>query len=659
MSGICGLLRRDGACAAEVAVTAMTRTLARRGPDGAGVLLRGPVGLGHRRLETLPPADLPAQPLTAGAFSITADARIDDREGLAAALGDRAAASQPDVALILRAYDKWGEDCPGRLVGDFAFALWDEARQVLFCARDRFGARPFLYSASAQLFAFGSDAHPLLALPEVSRALHEPRIADYLADGCLEAFDLTSTFYRDVFRLPPASSLTVSRERLASARYWSAGASAGRWRASERDHTEAFRATLGAAVRARLRGAPRVGAMLSGGLDSSSIVALATDGAAGPLPTFSAVDEDGVADVESGHIRRMAARPGLAPELVRPSDVAALAGALDDVVDATDDPFVANILDVQMLMYRAAGRAGLSVLLDGVDGDLVVGKSGRLRQAVRSGRWWTAWQEVDGQARWSGRSPGRVAWQQLVRPALRALRAAAGRASERRPAARPVAASADTGFIAGDFAARVALGERTREALDRLFPARSCSPDEEHAHLLQSPLIPVALERYDRVAASQSIEPRHPFLDGRVVDLCLSIPWDAPVHQGMPKALLRRTMRGLLPEAIRQRGWAPPLHRRARQALFAARAPIFRQMIESGAAELAAYVDLPALRRQCPPAAPLHDDRAERAVVRVAILASWLERQRARVGAGAQRQMTGGNEWMTSGNRAAPASGPG
>jgi asparagine synthase (glutamine-hydrolysing) len=658
MSGICGLLRRDGAAAGDAALAAMTRALARRGPDGAGIFRRGPVGLGHRRLLTLPAPDLPPQPLTLGTISITADARIDDRESLAAAIGNGAAASQPDVVLLVRAYQKWGEECLRHLVGDFAFALWDEARQILFCARDRFGARPFLYAATDDLFAFGSDAHPLIALPEVSRAPNEARIADYLVDGCLEAVDLTSTFYRGIFRLPPSSALTVSRRGLAIARYWSPGMTAGRWRASEREHVEAFRAAFGAAVRARLRGAPRVGAMLSGGLDSSSIVAVAAAGSSGRLPTFSAVDEDHVPCAESAHIRRLVALPGLAPQLIRPADVAALGATLDELVEGTDDPFVANILDVQWLMYRAAAGAGLSVLIDGVDGDLVIGKSGRLRQAIVTGRWWKAWQELDGRARWSGQSRRRVTWEEVLRPALGALRRNAVRALGAQAAGtRTVGPTADTTFIAPDFAARIGLAERLTEARHRLFLARAPSPDEEHARILQLPLLAVALERYDRLAAWQSIEPRHPFLDSRVVDLCLAIPWDAPVHDGMPKALLRRAMRGLLPETIRQRGWSRPLHRRVRQVLYSTNREFFLRHIEAGAADLAQYVDLQALQRRTRTGASSYDDVGEQSLARLAILASWLARQR--TPRTTDRQGSGGDQWLTTSDQARSVSGTG
>src|SRR5262249_25067173 len=142
-------------------------------------------GLSHQMLPTTPKAIKEDFPLVApaSALVLTADASIDNRDELISLLGltNRAPIEMSDSEVILAAYQKWGERCPEKLIGDFAFALWDRRSQVLFCARDHFGVKPFYYYRSDQLFAFASEIKALLCLPEVPRRLNEVRVADYLA----------------------------------------------------------------------------------------------------------------------------------------------------------------------------------------------------------------------------------------------------------------------------------------------------------------------------------------------------------------------------------------------------------------------------------------------------------------------------------------------
>src|SRR5262245_20600165 len=160
----------------------MVASVAHRGPDASGSWCQGAVGLGHRMLWTTPESLSEKLPLAnqAGDLAITADARIDNRDELTAALGLPPHSGVTDSMLILLAYEHWGEHCPEKLLGDFAFAIWDGRKRVLFCARDHFGVKPFYYCHSGRLFAFASEIKALLSLPEVPRRLNEVRVADYL-----------------------------------------------------------------------------------------------------------------------------------------------------------------------------------------------------------------------------------------------------------------------------------------------------------------------------------------------------------------------------------------------------------------------------------------------------------------------------------------------
>ena len=207
MSAIVGMLFADGRPVDPGDLERMTAPLAHRGPDGKGTWLGGRVGLGHLLLTTTPESQNERLPLERDGLTITADARLDNRDELLRALDISPAA--PDGELILAAYGRWGEACPARLLGDFAFAVWDTRRRILFAARDHFGVKPLYYFCSPGVFAFASELKALLPVPFVPRRLDEERVADYLLSL---GEDTESTFYRDIRRLPPAHTITATGE---------------------------------------------------------------------------------------------------------------------------------------------------------------------------------------------------------------------------------------------------------------------------------------------------------------------------------------------------------------------------------------------------------------------------------------------------------------
>lgn len=278
MSGICGLFNLDGAPVAAEDLPGMAALLARRGPERCGAWQAGPVGLGHTLLATTPEAALERLPLedpTSGCV-VTADARLDNRGELLQALGlsDRAAVTG-DGQLILAAYLRWGMACLERLRGDFAFALWDPRAMRLFCGRDHFGVRPLVYHhGPGRFFAFASEPRAVLVLPQTPYRINQGRIANHLVTQ-LEGIDKTSTFFEEVFRLPPAHALLVSPEGVRLWRYFSLEPGPELRLSSNEAYAEAFLEVFTEAVRCRLRGAATVGSMLSGGMDSGSVVAVA------------------------------------------------------------------------------------------------------------------------------------------------------------------------------------------------------------------------------------------------------------------------------------------------------------------------------------------------------------------------------------------------
>ncbi|MDE5413810.1 asparagine synthase-related protein [Alkalihalobacterium chitinilyticum] len=209
---------------------------------------------------------------------ITADAIIDNRQELFSKLQiDRDVQKTiPDSKLILLAYEKWGEDAPKHLIGDFAFMIWDEKKQKLFGARDFSGARTLYYVNGEYQFAFSTTIKPLFSLPYISTKLNEEWLAEFIAiPSMVEAVDMSTTVYQSVFQVPPSHSITVENRKVSLKRYCKVFTGEQIRLKSNEEYEEAFREVLEEAVKCRIRTHGSVGSHLSGGLDSGSVVSFA------------------------------------------------------------------------------------------------------------------------------------------------------------------------------------------------------------------------------------------------------------------------------------------------------------------------------------------------------------------------------------------------
>jgi len=637
MSGIFGFLNQDGAPANLDYLRTMAAMLARRGPDGAHVWNTGPLGLGHTLLATTPEAlheRLPFVHMATGCV-ITADARLDNRDELLLALGLRERASTiGDGQLILSAYLAWDRACVERLLGDFAFAIWDPRRLRLFCARDQLGMRPFTYHyAPGKIFVFASEPRAILVQPRTSYRLNEGRIADFLV-GELEGIDKTSTFFTDVYRLPPAHTLTVSPKELRIQRYWTLEAGSELRLSSDEDYADAFRHVFTQAVKCRLRSADRIGSMLSGGMDSGSVVAVArtllAETGEPPLSTFSGIGPDPSACPETRSIHAALTMDGLNPHTINLHSLDALTPELDEVTWTLDEPFDAH-MTLPRSVYLAAHRTGIKVLLDGVGGDSVFVTGGHLAQLMRSGLWLTAYREALAQQCFWG--DGSSAWREFYQNARAVfvpdwMRRIRRNMTHRRALEREIKAS----IISRDFAHSISVASRLETLEGHSYSVGARGNVAERAKLIDHPFLTVGRERYDRVATSLSIEPRDPFLDRRVIAFCLSLPGDQLQTGGWPKIILRRAMAGRVPDAIRWRrgkeglGWpfTAALIERTRQKI--------RDQLDCNTELLRPYVDLDALDRVRRAAANGGEDgeRSMQSEHDAAHLAAWLNRHQSR-----------------------------
>jgi asparagine synthase (glutamine-hydrolysing) len=214
MSAITGIYHRDGHFHDKNNIKNMNDCLSHRGPDDSGILCKESIAFGHQMLHTTPESineKLPYMDEINGLF-ITSDARIDNRLELSEILNLENAENVPDSLFILKAYEKWGEKCPEKLLGDFAFAIWDKKEEKLFCARDHMGVKPFYYYLSDDIFLFATEKKSILINPDISKELNELRIGFFLKNF----LDKESTFYKNISILPPAHSLTIKAHKTKS-----------------------------------------------------------------------------------------------------------------------------------------------------------------------------------------------------------------------------------------------------------------------------------------------------------------------------------------------------------------------------------------------------------------------------------------------------------
>jgi asparagine synthase (glutamine-hydrolysing) len=348
MSAIFGVYNLDGKAVASQLLERMSGVLAHRGSDDAGVWNDGAVGLGHRMLWTTPESLHEKLPLKSNesAVVVTCDVRLDNRDELIAelSLSSKPADEIADGEIILKAYERWGEDCPAKLIGDFAFVVWDERRRQLFCARDHFGVKPFNYFASEKCFAFASEAKALFQIEAVSRGLDEGMIADYFI-GNFE--NKTKTFYQKILRLPPAHSLTIrvdGEPRLQC--YYRLDPHLEAPMRSNDEYAEGLREIFNEAVRCRMRRTKSLGTKLSGGLDSSSIACVARDllreqGGDDSLPTFSLVYDRNKKCDEREYINCVLSQGGFEPHFISGEEQTSPLSNLKTICWHADRPAIA------------------------------------------------------------------------------------------------------------------------------------------------------------------------------------------------------------------------------------------------------------------------------------------------------------------------------
>lgn len=545
-------------------VERMCDAMVHRGPDGHGIWIAPGVGLGHRRLSIIDVAGSP-QPMTSsdGRAMLVFNGEIYNYRELRAELKADGAVfhTDGDSEVILAAWQRWGVDCLPRLSGMFAFAIYDLAARTLFLARDRLGVKPlFTAQLSDGSLIFASELKGLLAHPLLRREVDPLAIEDYLTWGYVPD---TRSFVSGVEKLPAGHYRLLRHEGSAAApiRWWDVSFEQRR-QGSDADLEAELLHLLRDAVTSRMVADVPLGAFLSGGVDSSAVVALMAEASANPVKTCS-IGFDVAALDESNYARAVAERFGSdhRSRLVSPDDFE----AVDQVAAMFDEPFAdASALPTWRVCQLARETVTVALSGDGADEafagyrrHLFQHREGRLRgllpQTVR-GPVFGGLAAVYPKADWAPR-PFR---------AKTTLLALAGSDEHGYARALSITPPEVRETIYTDEFRRQRGDHRAEEelaALMRAAPGRSALDRAQYADL-KFWLPGDILTKVDRASMAVSLEAREPLLDHRLIEFAAALPERLRLRGGQGKWLLKRTMRRYLPDDVLYRpkqGFVTPI----------------------------------------------------------------------------------------------------
>jgi asparagine synthase (glutamine-hydrolysing) len=506
-------------------------------------------------LHQLTPEDLfEQQPLVfANRFVMLFDGRIDNRPELGEGLNIAASDLQlmPDSMIAMRLFDRWGEQAFERILGDFAIIVMDLREGLLICARDQMGSRVLHYHLSATRFAVATNPETLFALSWVPRIWNKDKVADTLINCGLSE---ETTYYRDIFRVAPACMIRLRGLSFSKAQFWNPENIPDVRFKRDDEYVEALRAHLHAAVKARLRSRRAPSAMISGGLDSSSIAVVAADILAAngnKLNTFTAVPEAGFSKQptqgiyfdETPYVRQIAELNGnITPHFVPPSKGPILGQIAEEIrVGGVPSGGILNGLWA-MDIYAAARALGHNVMLCGEMGNTTISNDGRgvLAELLRKGRWLKLFNEI---------ASSGFRWRHMLRHYTVAPFIPAPVFRKYKEWTRgPYPPWYEHSAIRPDFAAKSGIVDRA---------AREYSPfdvppyrDSRRARIRDFHMWCETADWFAKLRAEYGIDTRTPAFDRRLVEFCIGVPDDQCRRYGRERWLIKRVMQGRLPEPV-------------------------------------------------------------------------------------------------------------
>ncbi len=557
MCGIAGIVSNNKNLVAAERLLQMTDALAHRGPDGEGFWINENknVAFGHRRLAIIDLTDAAAQPLHyLKRYTIVHNGEIYNYIELRDELQKKGYQfkSQSDTEVILAAYDCWKEDCLQQFDGMFAFAIWDEQEQTLFAARDRFGEKPFYYFFDGEQFLFASEMKALWAAG-VQKEINHTMLLNYIGLGWVKnPVDLSQTFYKNIVCLPQSHYLQLSLRdgKNEIVQYWDLDKETVST-ISEDEAVEQFQQLFSTSVKRRLRSDVEVGTSLSGGLDSSAVIA-----ASSTLQTVSKSSQCFTAsfpgfEKDETSLAKLVANHFQLQHFTTTPVANEFSTDLQKIMQQQEEPFQSASIYAQYKVYELAKQHGIKVILDGQGADEILAgyhkyihwffqeEYGRRKlQALSYERKAFASNEIAVDWGWKNKLAAKfpeIAAVQLESKAYKELKHHAGITNE---------------YLKAYTNKKNLYKPIVRKLNDLLYFNTMQFGLEE-------------LLRYaDRNSMAHGVEVRLPFLNHELVQFIFSLPSTMKMQNGFTKSILRKSMDSFLPKEIVWRtdkiGYEPP-----------------------------------------------------------------------------------------------------
>ena len=530
MSAIAGIINIDGSPIDRAVLARMAEVSKHRGPDGIYQWSEGSVGLIFAQLATTPESLRENQPSVSAdrRYVIVWDGRIDNRSELIAQLGghDSISADSTDPEILLSAFSRWRRDCLDKLVGDFAFAIWDSKARSLFCGRDPVGVRVVHYFCNDRVFVFGTEIKQLLSHPAVPETLDLETLGLFLC-GITRWGD--RTFYQRIKRLPGGHRLELVDGVVNTCEFWNPNPWDQIKYSDLGEYYDHFNEIFRRAVSARLRSARPIAILLSGGLDSSAVAAVASRSATpegapdlhGYHWTFSGSPADDKPSVET-----VASAFDINLEYIDIGDLWAMKQVCR--TSTLDEPFIFQFESMHRRSNELLRNSGHRVLLTGEGGDetCAPGHMLYLRDWVLKGKFFSIWKEFrqgDRDYRIAGLRNLR---HNLLGPAVSFLRRTRSIGPE---------------WLSNEFTERFDLYNAVKHEEGRTY---------RDNNYVQHRGYPPVFVGYDQLTAEYEIEPRHPFWDSRIVEFFARIPPAVRFQGSWDKPFMKMAVAGIVPPAI-------------------------------------------------------------------------------------------------------------
>jgi len=556
MSGILGMWNLSGMPVERSLLRRMSATLSHRGPDGEYFWSDGPIGMAAQLLRVTPESQKEVQPFVAASGTVLVfDGRLDNRDELITAFRELPGVTRDctDSLLVACAYDVYGDGFAARLNGDFAIGLFDPKRRRMVVARDGIGVRPIYFYRADDLFIFASEIKAIVAHPEVPIEANEDLLAEFTILG-LFGEEPGSTFLKHIEVLRPGYFATVTPERFQATQYWDFDLSRSIRLKSFPEYTEAFRELFTTAVRRRLRSADPVAVSVSGGLDSSSIFCMAQQlrrepGTPNSIGLTCSARDGSPADEEEFLVaieKQYSLQIDRIPAAAAPGFVDSAAKELYHI----ESPLLNMSANQQDYFARQMKARGVKLALSGLWGDEVLFDWSYLIDRFWSFSWKGIVSDLNGFADWYDDIDAARFKIHFLRSLLRSFVP-----SSIVPLLKPIRSrlrryESDCAWYADSFRRR-AYSSSSKYMFRGL--GRSTAHAKSVYEGVRSRLPQLVTQSCNKLAAMHQMDMAFPFLDRDLLSFLIAVPGDILTYQGVPRALLRESLRGVLPNEISDR----------------------------------------------------------------------------------------------------------